>query len=453
LDRDAEFHQNGDDFDGWHMAQAGFRTDADPGRQDHLTLQGDLYDGKEGQRTAITTYSAPFIEIVEEDAELSGGNLLGRWTHRAHENSDTTVQFYYDRTNRRQAGFREDRDTLDVEFRHRLGLGDHNELLWGTGYRLTSGATGGVPTIQFDPATRTDDVWSAFVQDEIRIVPSKWTVTLGSKFEHNDYSGFNSQPSVRFLFSPSAEHVFWGAISRALRVPSRVEDDLSVTALIDPTTPTFVRLQGTREFKPGRLTAYEAGYRMEPAERVFLDLAVFYNDYGRLLSLEPGTPFTETSPPPSHTIVPLFLGNGITARAYGAELSGDWRPLTTWRISGSYSHLRMNLARTADSLDSTTERSTEGSSPRHMASLRSSLSLPASFGLDVTLRYVGGLPAQQIDAYTEMDLLVSRGLAHGFEVSLAGQNLLSPHHAEFGGGSAGPIEIERSIYGRVVRRW
>ena len=452
-DRDAEFHPNADNFDGWHMARAGFRADADPRNQDHLTLQGDLYSGKAGQRTIITTYIAPYSETVEEDADLSGGNLLGLWRHRLHESSDTTLQFYYDRTNRSQPGFTEDRDTFDVEFRHHLRLAARHELLWGAGYRQTTGDTRSVPTIQFLPASRTDDVLSAFVQDEIRIIPSRWTLTLGSKFEHNDYSGFNSQPDVRFLFSPAAKHVFWSAVSRALRVPSRVEDDLALTALIDPTTPTFVRLLGTKDFKPERLTAYETGYRTQPTERLFIDLAVFYNDYTRLLSLEPGTPFTETSPLPSHTIVPLFIRNGIMARVHGAEFSGDWRPITTWRITGSYSFLRMNLARTADSLDSTTEGSTEGSSPRHMAGLRSSLDLPENLGLDVTLRYVGGLPAQKVEAYTEMDLLISRRLARGFEISLAGQNLLSPHHAEFGGAAGVPVEIERGVYGRLVGRW
>ena len=452
-DRDAEFHLDRDHFDGWHMARAGFRADADPRQPDHLTLQGDLYDGRAGQRSVVTTYTAPYTETVEEDAGLSGGNLLGRWEHRLHDDSGTTLQLYYDRTHRSQTGFTEDRDTIDLEFRHHLRLASRHELLWGAGYRLTSGDTESVPTIQFSPASRTDDVWSAFVQDDIRVVPSRWTLTLGSKFENNDYSGFNSQPNVRLLFTPGAKHAFWSAVSRALRVPSRVEEDLTLTALLDPTTPTFIRVQGAKDFKPERLTAYEAGYRTQPTERLFLDLAVFYDDYDRLLSLEPGTPFTETSPPPSHTIVPLSFGNGITARVHGAEISGDWRPVATWRITGSYSYLRMNLVQTAGSQDTTTEGSTEGSSPRHMADLRSSLDLPGHLGLDVTLRYAGSLAAQKVEAYTEMDLLVGRPLARGYEISLAGQNLLAPHHAEFGGGRGAPIEIERSVYGRIVRRW
>jgi len=451
-DRDAEFHQNGDDFDAWHLGLAGFRADADRGEQNHLTLQGDLYSGKAGQREAITTYTSPFIQLVEKDADLSGGHLLGLWKHRLKEGSDTTLQFYYDRTHRRQPNFREDRNTLDVEFRHDLRFSRH-ELLWGAGYRLTSDDTGGVPTIQFLPAGRTDDIWSAFVQDEIRLVPSKWTLTLGSKFERNDYSGFNVQPSVRVLFSPASRHVLWSAVSRALRVPSRVESDLTLTAFVEPTTPTFARLIGSKDFKPERLTAYELGYRLQATERLFVDLALFQNDYARLLSLEPGVPFTETSPPPSHTVLPLGFGNGMTADARGAELSLDWHPAGRWRLAGSCSFLEIDLLPSSDSLDTTTENATEGSSPRRMASLRSSLDLPRNFGLDVTLRYVGRLPSKSVDAYTEMDVLFSRRLGGGFELAVAGQNLLAPHHAEFAGGSAGTVEVERSVYGRIARRW
>jgi len=310
-----------------------------------------------------------------------------------------------------------------------------------------------VPTTVIDPPDRTDDVWSAFVQDEIHLVPSKWTLTLGSKFEHNDYSGFNSQPGARVLYSPAPRHVFWSAVSRALRVPSRIETDLSLTALVDPTTPTFVRLTGNKDFRPERLTAYELGYRTQPTETLFLDLALFDNDYDRLLSLEPGVPFTETTPAPSHTILPYVFANGMRANVRGAELAWEWRPIKRMRLTGSCSHLEMDLRPDNGSADTTTESSTEGSSPRRMAALRSIVDLPRSFGLSVTVRYVGRLASQAVDAYTEADLLLSRRLAGGFEISLSGENLLNPHHAEFAGGGAGAVEVERSLYGRIVRRW
>ncbi|HKY33541.1 MAG TPA: TonB-dependent receptor [Candidatus Polarisedimenticolia bacterium] len=453
FDRDAEFHHDGDEFDQWDMTRAGFRADGALGERDRFTVQGNVYDGRVGDRATLATYTAPYSEVIRQDSEVWGGNLLGRWTRPTSEASDITVDLYYDRTYRNQPGFSEDRDTVDLEFRHGARLGFRHELLWGAGYRVTDGDAKGEPAIQFVPENRRDDVVSAFVQDEIQVLPSKLVFTIGSKFEHNDYSGFNYQPSIRVLFSPVPGHAVWSAVSRALRVPSRVETDLLLTALVEPSTPTFVRLIGTDQFKPERLTAYELGYRVQPTKALFLDVALFYNEYDRLLSVEMGTPFTETSPPPSHTVVPFTLDNRMEAHVWGAELAYEWRPFSKWLISGSYSWLEMNLFHEEGSNDVSTETSTEGSSPRHMASIRSLIDLPHGLGLSVGFRHVGSLPSQQVRSYTEMDITVSRHLTQNLDLTVSGRNLLSSHHAEFAGGQPDSVEISRSIHGRLAFRW
>src|SRR6266851_7404806 len=77
--RGPEFHPDHQQFDDWRMGQIGFRTDWDAHNPDKLTLQGDIYYGDAGQRVGITSYSPPFMTNVEQNAELAGGNLLGRW--------------------------------------------------------------------------------------------------------------------------------------------------------------------------------------------------------------------------------------------------------------------------------------------------------------------------------------------------------------------------------------
>jgi iron complex outermembrane receptor protein len=455
FDRDTAFHASTPDFDAWHLGQGGFRADLDLGEKDSVTLQGDLYGGRSGQRSAVSTYSAPFTAIVEEDAELSGGNLLGQWRRLFSDASDLSLQLYYDRTHRVEPTFEEARDTLNLDLQHRLRFSPRHELLWGFGYRWTSGDTSAVPTIRFIPEERTDYIASAFVQDEIRLIPARLVLTVGSKFEHNSYSGFETQPGMRLSFMPGERHAIWGSISRALRIPSRVEHDLELTSLLDPTTPTFIRVSGTKDFEPERLDAFEAGYRVQATDRLFLDVAAFYNDYDRLLSLEPGTPFTEASPPPSHDIVPLFIENKMAARVHGAELAFEWRPMPRWRLAGSYSYLQLNMRRADDSLDASTEGSTEGSSPRNAAALQSYLDLPRNLSLDLMLRRVGRLPAQRldgvpgVDGYTDLDAVFRWRATTGLELSLVGRNLLRPRHAEFGGSS----EIERSLQGRLAWRW
>jgi iron complex outermembrane receptor protein len=217
--------------------------------------------------------------------------------------------------------------------------------------------------------------------------------------------------------------------------------------------PTFSRVTGSAAFVPEKLLAYELGYRLQPTSRLFLDITAFYNRYTDLLSLEPGTPFTEAMPPPAHGIVPFFIRNGLHGEGYGMELAADWQPFDWWRLSGVYSYLQLNLTRDTDSLDASTVRSTEGSSPTHQLSLRSFLSLPGHVEFDLVWRYVDHLPSQGVSSYLTLDAHLGWRPLPSLTVAVVGQNLLTDHHAEFGGGSSGTTEIERGVYGKVVWRW
>jgi len=67
---------------------------------------------------------------------------------------------------------------------------------------------------------------SFFIQDEYSLLKDTLTFTAGTKVEHNDYTGYEIQPSVRSLYTPHKSHKFWGAVARAVRTPSRIERDL-----------------------------------------------------------------------------------------------------------------------------------------------------------------------------------------------------------------------------------
>ena len=453
FNRDAAFHRDGPDVDDWRMGQMGFRADWEGRRDDTITVQGDIYAGETGQRAVLTSLTPPFTTTVEEDTDLSGGNLLGRWQRVFSAASDLHLQLYYDRTYRREPTFRESRNTFDLDFQHRFPLPWRQEMTWGLGYRLTSSDTAAVPTIRFTPRHRTDHLFSAFVQDEIRFLAERLRLIIGAKFEHNDYSGFEVQPSARLLWRIAPQQAVWGAITRAVRTPSRVEHDLALTGLLEPNTPTFGRIIPSDAFKPEKLLAYELGYRLQPTSRLFLDIVAFYNRYTDLLSLEPGAPFTEATPPPGRVIVPFLLRNKLHGETYGVELAADWQPFDWWRVSGTYTFLQLNLTPDQDSLDTSTAGSTEGSSPHHQVSVRSFVTLPGHVEFDLVWRYVDHLPSQNIDSYHSLDARLGwRPLPH-LSVAVVGQNLLTDHHAEFGGGSSGVTEIERSVYGKVVWRW
>jgi len=449
--RGPEFHPDRRQFDDWRMGQTGFRADWDLHNRDTLTLQGDLYNGDGGQRVGIASYSPPFMTTVEQNAELAGGNLLGRWKRVLSAGSDIQLETYYDRTNRNQANFAESRDTFDVDFIHHLTLLGRQNFLWGLGTRLSSGnVTEVVPTVVFTPNHFTDKLYSAFIQDEIPIVGNQLSLTIGSKFLHNNYSGFEVQPTARLLWTPTPRQTVWAAVTRAVRTPSRVEEDLQLTGLFISNPLTFFRITGDRKFSSEQLIGYEAGYRSLVKPKFYLDLAAFYNNYDQLLSVEPGVPFAETSPPPPHVVVPVLFRNGLLGDTTGFEIAPNWTPTHWWRLRGSYSYLHIDLSNKTGSLDSSTINSTQGSSPHHQVVVQSSLDLPKKLGFDQTFRYVSALPAQLVPAYATADVGISWRVTRSLNLSVVGQNLFQPHHAESRGDPGSLVGIQRSVYVKIT---
>lgn len=452
FDRRPGFHADGRDFDAWHMGQAGFRADWDPGTKSSLTFQGDLYHGRAGQLTTLSSYQPPFAQTVESEARLSGGNVLARWQRASPSGSRLSAQAYYDRTNRTEASFEEARDTFDLDLQHHISLPLRQELAWGLGYRVSRGRTGGVPTIVFDPARRTDDLFSGFVQDEIEMAGDRLRLTVGAKAERNDYSGFEIQPTGRLLWQPRSRQSVWLAVSRAVRTPSRVEHDLALTAILDPRGPTFARVLGDKRFRPEKAVVYEAGYRIQAAERFTADVAAFYNRYDDLFSLEMGTIAREASPPPAHLVLPFLIGNRLEGRGYGIELAAAARPIPWWQLSGAYSHLRLELRTDPGSTD-TSSQNAEGASPRHQLSLRSTMDLPAELGFDLSFRRASELPAQRVPGYSSVDARLAWSPSARIELAAVGQNLLDAQHVEFGGGSPSRTDVERGFYAQLSLRW
>ena len=259
-----------DSEDEFRMIQGGARAEWTLTSSDALTLQGDLYDGRGKQRGA-------------GDITLGGANGMARWTRSFSANSDLQVAAYYDRTDRSiPFTFAEILDTWDATLRHRFALGRH-ELIWGLGYRYLSDDVDNGPMLAFLPSEVDHRIVSGFVQGDIRIVPDRFSVTVGSKIENNDYTGTEYQPSARFTWTPSARHTLWGAVSRPVRTPSRIDRDLHI-----PANPPFL-LAGGPGFKSELLRAYELGYKTQPTRGLSASVAAFHNRYESLRSLELGT--------------------------------------------------------------------------------------------------------------------------------------------------------------------
>ncbi len=331
-----------DNYDQLEVTRGGGRADWQLSDRDAVTIQGDYYDSREGVQGTYPIYEPPYVAPFHETIPISGGNVLSRWQRTLSPRSDFILQAYYDRTNRSLALLDENRDTFDLDFQHRFGLGQRQEIMWGAGYRLTQATLDNSESVVFRDENRRDRLYSFFVQDEIALWPEKLSLLVGSKFEENDYTGFEVQPNARLLWTPLHQHTFWGAVSRAVRTPSQAEHDTRLTYYVFPGTPeTVVRFYGDEDFESEEVISYELGYRFVPEERFSLDLALFYNDYDKLRTAEMGAPFLEGTPP--NLIVPLYVDNEMKGQTYGAELALEVRPRPWWRLKGAYTYLQMRL--------------------------------------------------------------------------------------------------------------
>jgi iron complex outermembrane recepter protein len=452
-DTSPEFHPDHRPFDDWRRAQSGFRTDWDIDSNNALTFQGDIYDGVAGEDVRITSLTPPSAVDVQKNAQLSGGNLLTRWQRKLKGGSDIQLEAYYDRVNRLQSNQSEYRNTFDVDLVHHLNLSPRQDFIWGLEARLSPAKLPAViPTYVFTPDQRTDELYTAYAQDAVSLVPDRLSLTAGAKLLHSSFAGFDVEPSVRLLWTPTPRRSIWAAITRAVRTPSDIEDTLQNTALLaaDPVTYSVTRGNGT--FTSETLIGYEAGYRSLVSKAFSLDVAAFFNSYNHLQSLEPGTPFTEDVAGTEALIYPYFNGNGVKGTTSGVEIAPDWKPASWWRLQGSFSLLHMGLRTAPGSLDTTTVGSDEGSSPHHQARLQSFFDLSRSVEFSLTFRYVGDLPFYLVKGYETGDARMAWRPLQRIEFAVVGQNLLQPHHVEYGGDPNALVGIKRSVYASLTFR-
>ena len=432
--------------DDWQQGQGGFRADLDASPRDHLTVQGDIYAGSGNQVVRRSLPEAPFFEVLEDELEAGGGNLLARWSRRIGATSELQVQAYYDRAVRKVPGGygRVAVDIADIDAQYRLPLGRH-DLIWGASYRRVADSLSGTFTTQLSPAGRRTDLFTAFAQDEIALARDRWYLTLGAKLEHNDFTGVELQPNVRLLWLPGAGQALWSAVSRAVRVPSRLDTDIRFVTAVIPTPRTIVRVEGNEDFLSEELVTWEGGYRAQLLPRLAADLSVYYGWYDRLRTITPLAPFAEGDA----TVQPLRIDNDLRGHSAGGTIALTWHPRRNLRLQGSYTYLDMDVRLRDDAAPGSAPNVNPGQNPEHQAMLRSSLTVSGAVEVDLALRYVGELPTPRIPDYLEADARLGWSPRPGLTLAIAGRDLLADRHPEF---SSLPLrEVQRR--GEIQLEW
>jgi iron complex outermembrane receptor protein len=416
--------------DGSHGFHEGFRTDWNLSRRDSLLVEGDVVQtqGGESLLNIPITAQLPLTKTFVSPMKYSSGDVLARWNHTTASGSDISLQLYDDYYVKRDFGARESVNTIDLDFTDHIAAGSRQDLVWGFGYRSAASTLSEGYYTSFQPPQRTDHIASTFLQDEIRLTGSL-SLTVGAKFEHNSYTAFEFEPSAQLAWSMNRRHTFWISAAKAIRQPARrdsgIDADFQVLPLGNGSFGVLTSV-GAATVQPEQLRDFEIGHRAQINRRLSVDSVVFLSYYNQLATYEVGNPFVDSTDATPHVTFPVVENFVGRAHNYGVEFFATWNVNRRWKLSPGFSALHMNLL---DPAGATTDV-TEGSNPKHTFEVRSALNLRRNLEWDASLSRVGALAAG-VPAYLRLETRLGWRFGESLELSLAGNNLLSPAHAEF----------------------
>ncbi len=446
--------------DDWRNFRGGFRTDFDLSARDTLMMTGEVSFIDSGETLDVPLLTPPFLERRDADIERVGAHILAQWTRDLGDGSEISVQGFVDYSDIEIPQGEEKRLTLDIAAQHALSLGEKHDLLWGVGFRNISDEILNSEFVAFADTARSAQIYNGFVQDTFKATENL-DIVLGAKFEHNDYTGFEVQPSARFVWRAEENVTLWGAVSRAVRTPSRAEDDIrSIAGVIPPgfpgnpgPLPLALQLTGDRNIDSETLIAYELGARFRFADSISFDVTGFYNKYADLRGSRIGAPVVTLTPTP-HVVLPLTVDELVDADTHGLEAVLDWQVASNWRLQATYAYLSID----GDAPVSPDVRAGApgGADPTHTANLRSLLDINKRLKFDAALRFVDDLEGFGIDSYVTVDARLAWRPDDHFEIAVTGRNLTNDAHFEFGTDSSFstvPTSVERSVFASVSAKF
>lgn len=434
----------------YHINRSGFRVDYDELEKDLITVVGDIYNGSHELDLSIPDTSGNLR--VRDSLDVYGGSLTNNWQHQIGNKEESQLQIYYDKSVRNYSILSREIDTFDIDLQYSNWKQDNHKITSGVGYRFAENNNRGNSfRINFTPNHRNTNLYSGFIQDEITISPDKLFLTLGSKLEHNDFSGYQFQPSAKASWLVTEDQTIWTSVARATRTPNISENDIKM--VIGKSGGTYIRQQGDGNFDSEKLIAYELGYRVRPNNNSLINLALFYNDYDSLRSAESVFILNEEGKNYA-SVYPRNYGKGTSK---GFEIDGSLKANNRWELKSSYSFLKLDLDKKSGSTDSELERE-QKRSPKHQFNIQSRLNITDDITFDNILYYVSKIrvtdnnsASLRIPSYYRFDTHIGWQYSKNISFDFVGQNLLDDSHTEFSGALwSEPIKIGRTVYAKVT---
>ncbi|MEP6715843.1 MAG: TonB-dependent receptor [Terriglobia bacterium] len=454
----ARFPNGEDGADGWRKVHAGFRADWRLSAENSVSVQGGLVNVDGGAtRNVIFPGTQPFQTAINTLLKDLSGDVLARWD-RTLRNGSTSLQLYDSATRRHDAGSLLDTNVTDIDFSHHLTGWMRHDIVWGLDFRITHDniLPESAYSVRFTVPSRTVKLFSTFAQDEIRLSKSL-SLTVGSKIEHNDFTGVEIEPSAQLIWARNDRRSLWFSAAKAIRQPDRSDYSIQYDLAVVPVPGVgngVVRVLGNPQFRAERVRDFEAGYRTQAGRRISLDFTAFLQLYRSLESNEQGLPYVATENGAPLLILPVLFGNKAQATNYGFEAFGTWNVTRAWKINAGYSSLRMKVTVDPASTDTVTPRES-GNSPSQQIQMRSSLTLRKNVECDGSFKYVTALNTLGVPGYGRLDSRVAWHPLEAMELSLTGQNLNSHSHVEFLDNSGLSLRtvVARSVIAKISLRF
>ena len=471
FDRDGNVDMFGNDTDDYsEMWRIGSRFDWDGNNGDELTLSFEVYDGESGEYRINRSLIPPYSTVSDDFTDISGGFAMASWSRTFSDESRLAVRAYYDTHDRDVPTYTEDIETFDIDMQYGFAWGDNHSWMVGASYRRSSDETTDSFEISISPLDATRERISAFIQDEISLWDGNARLIIGSKFENNDFGDkdIEIEPSARLAVTVADNQTVWASISKAVRMPSRGEQGGRVVGEVLPPgqpglplpVPTVALVIGNPDMIPEDVIAYEMGYRLRKSDFEF-DLALFFNDFSNLRSLQQGAPVCAPGGTivlldptcvisASHVEVPLVINNESSYDASGLELSVSRQVTESWRLQGNYTYFHASDGALPEGQQ---ELGVVEDSPDHQVGIGSSMDIGEALELDLWVRWVDELEAQGVDSYTALDLRFAWTPMPTLSVAAVGRNLFAGDHLEFMSElvDLAPVQIESEAF--IELRW
>jgi iron complex outermembrane receptor protein len=330
--------------DNWMAQRAGFRTDLH-GEKDTLTVEGEYqvgnFDNPQNDFNALTLQNSGSYQNDTVDRD---DHLLAHWLHTFADGSEGSLTAYYDQVNLQPTNtVNSALNTLDAEFQYRFHLNEWNEVTWGGDFRNVTDDYDNAITSFYFPVDASLNTYGVFLNDKVTLVDNRLYLTGGVKWENNSYTGNEWEPSGRVLFTPDSNNSLWAAVSRNVRVPSRVEENVSYFLQGFAAGPTtfYAGISGNANLTAEDIVSYEIGYRTNLTSSISLDLAGFYNRYYNVITADliqyaPGT--GPATPIGGSYVSEVLASNADGGSIYGTEISLKWDITNSLKSAFAYTY-------------------------------------------------------------------------------------------------------------------